>query len=530
MKLTDFNTDNQLGYAVAAATTVKYDLIELCGLTGEGLLVGTTDYAAVSNCTYGTSQTSTATGQVITHTTVHSQIGETYSRQQMAIDSSGNIFVLTCYSSSTGITLKKYAPSGALLGSVDVDTTATTTYSLRLVTLSNGNLCVSYNISSTLKYAIYDTNLLEVKALTTLSATALLYSDVIALSGGGFAAVFAMSGTPLESKLATFDNAGTAVLAATIVWTRTGTTGNQFHRITQLSSGNIAYAISSVNTVSSIGLYYGVTDVSGAIVKAFTSLDATSISIAPELVSNGAGYFAIARPNSTNQVAWVFNNAGTEQGSSFSSATSAGNTTAKTKLVASGTTMYLLWHKSSTSKAMVTSIPITGTGHVTGTVTTPTTQYNFYLDAFYEDGYIVAVSMPGASAIAPQMWVVDTATMQLVNSAGTTFGTAASASSGTQPRVLSGGDRTFIAVYDYTSTSGTFLCAGKWANTAILGVAEADTATASSIPLRVQAGAYKINTINGTKSKAFDMSATNLVGNKGAMVANGFVTLTGIGV
>jgi len=530
MKLTDFNTDNRLGYAVADATTVKYDLVELCGLTGEGLLVGTTDYAAVSAVAYGTAQTSAATGQVVGHTQVHTQVAETYSRQQIVIDNSGNIFILTCYTTDQGITLKKYSPAGTLLGSVNVDTTSTVTYSHRLVTLSNGNLCIAYTISSTLKYAIYDTALLEVKAVTTLSATVLLYSDVIALSGGGFAAVFAMSGTPLETKLATFDNAGTAVLAATIVWTRTGTTGNQFHRIVQLSSGNIAYAISSVNTVSSIGLYYAVTDISGAIVQAFTSLDATSKTYPPEIVSNGAGYFAISRPNTTNQIAWVFNNAGTEQGASFTSASSGGTSVGKTKLVASGTTMYLLWHKSSGSSVMVTSLPITGTGHVTGTVTTTTTQYNFYLDAFYEDGYIVAVSMAGSGAVAPQMWVVDVATMLLINPAGTTFGTAASSSNGTQPRVLSGGDRTFVAVYDYTSTAGTFLCVGKWANTAVLGVAAADTAAASSIPLHVLAGAYKINSINGTKSKAFDMSATALVGNKGAMVANGFVTLTGIGV
>ena len=531
MKLTDFNTDDKYGYLTADANTTKNDLIEVCGLTGEGLLVGTTDYAAVGTVTYGTSQTSTATGRVVAHTSVHSNVAETYARQPVVLDSSGNIFVLTCYSTTTGATLKKYSPTGVLLGSVDVDTTGTNSYSSRLVTLSNGNLCVTYNISGTLKYAIYDTALLEVKALTTLSATALLYSDAIALSGGGFAAVFAMSGTPLESKLATFDNAGTAVLAATTVWTRTGTTGSQYHRIVQLSSGDIAYGISSSNTVASIGLYYGVTDVSGVIVQAFTALDATSRQHAPEIVSNGAGYFAIARPNSTNQVAWVFNDAGTEQGSSFSSATSAGTTTInsnKIKLVATSTTMYLLWHESSTSNVKVTSIPITGTGYITGTVTTTTTQYNFYLDAFYEDGYIVATSMAGSGAAALQMWVVELATMQLVNLAGTTFGTAPATTSGTKPRVLSGGDRTFIAVYDHTTTAGTFLCAGKWASTAVIGVAAATTTAASAIPLHVLTGAYKINALKGTKAKAFDMSAATLAGNKGTMLASGSVILTGI--
>jgi len=150
--------------------------------------------------------------------------------------------------------------------------------------------------------------------------------------------------------------------------------------------------------------------------------------------------------------------------------------------------MYLIWAANATSAEMVTSLPITGTGHVSKSVTTTTTQYNFYIDAFYEDGYIVAISMSGGTGVAPQMWVIDTTTMLLVNAAGTTFGTSGS-TNGVYPRVLSGGDRTFVALYDYTSTAGTHLCAGKWASTAVIGVAAATTTAASAIPLHVLAGA-----------------------------------------
>ena len=528
MKLTDFNTDDKYGYLTADANTTKNDLIEVCALTGEGLIVGNTDFAAVGNVSYGTSQTSAATGQVIAHTTIIAGQTTAYGRQAMIINSTDFLFAVSTYSTTSGVKLTKYSSAGVLVNSVDIDTTATATYNHQLILLSNGDLCVLYSIGSVLKYAIYDNNLVVVKSLTSIVGS--LSSDYWAatgLSGGGFAAVYQVTGTPLESRLVTFNNAGTAVLSATAVWTRTGTTGLQYHTLTQLSSGNLAYAISSANTVACIGLWYGVTDTSGSIVQAFTVLDTTSQTTLPELVSNGAGYFAIARPNGTNQLAWVFSNAGAVQGAGFTAATAAGSSNLKTKLVASSTTMYLIWARSSDTKEVVSALPITGTGYTTGVVTTTTTQYNFYIDAFYEDGYIVGTALPG-TAVAPQVWVISAANLALVNLAGTTYGTAPSAASGSYPRIMSVGDRTFVAMYDYNSTAGTFFTAGKWASTAVIGVAAATTTAASAIPLHVLTGAYKINSINGTKAKAFDMTATTLAGNKGTMLASGSVILTGI--
>jgi hypothetical protein len=95
--------------------------------------------------------------------------------------------------------------------------------------------------------------------------------------------------------------------------------------------------------------------------------------------------------------------------------------------------------------------------------------------------------------------------------------------------IISGGGRAFISVYDVQSTSATRLIAGKWANTAILGTAAADTAIGALIPLNVLPGAYKTTPMGGSSLKAFDITTNPIGGNKGTMVGGNSVILQGIG-
>lgn len=527
MKLTDFNTEGKLGFITSGEALTRKDPVYLDGLSGKGFKCDTTDYAAVGALTYGTAQTTAGTGMIVAQTSIIADRINAYARQAVVRNSSGHIFTAAGYSGANGVTLTKFSATGQVLGSVNVDTAAATSRNHHVLELSNGNIAVIAIINGELRYAIYDTNLTVVKALTSIDASAKFYFSACALSGGGFAIVYQVSATPLLSNLVTYNNSGDAVLATTNVWTRTGTTGDQYHKIAQLSDGNLAYAISSVNTVSSIGLYHGVTNTSGTIVAAFAALSAVSAAWYPEL-SIMTGYYAISRPDGTDQKGFVLSNAGALQGAEFSAATTAGNAGNKTKLVNDGTAFYLIWHRNSDSKCMLSKLPTTGTGYTTAIITTSTTQYDSFLDAFCENGYICAAST-FATNTAPTMWVIDITAMALVNTSGTTFGSVPGTTGGSYLRLISGGDRAFIAMYDHSTTAGTFLCIGKWAQTAVLGVAATTVAADASVALNTLAGCYEMNAIVGSASKAFDMTTNALVGNKGTLVAKGACTLRGIG-
>jgi len=524
MKLSDFNPTQNTSSLIAGESMATKDLGEIDGYLGKAYKVRVSNFAAIGNMDYGTAETSAATGRIVAQTSVVASQSVAYARQAVAINSSGNIFTLTDAAANAGLRLSKFSPDGGLLGYVDI-ATAGQRYNHHILLLSNGNIaCVAYY--SGIEYAVYDANLVNVAALATVAASPAAYFAACALSGGGFAVLYQQNANPLLSCLKTYDNIGANTLAETTVWTRTGTTGAQYHKMLQLSSGNLAIAVSSNNTVSSIGLYYGVITTAGVIVKAITSLDTTgSMSWYPNLAVM-TGYFAVSMANGTDQKAYIFDNSGTQQGSAFSAATTAGNGLNKTKIVSDGTAFWLIWQRNSDSKCCTTKLPTSGTGYTTAITTTSTTQYSFYVDAFYDNGLICAISMNGTNT-APTFWVISTATGGLVDPAGTTFGVAPGTSGGSFPRVIAGGDRSFISLYDYVSTAGTMLCVGKYAKTAVIGVVQAAAAASSTVRMYSQAGAYEINAVNGAAA-GFDHTGNSLVGNKGAILPLG-VTLRGIG-
>lgn len=527
MKLSDFNPTQNTSSLIAGEAIAAKDLVETWASDGKAYKVSISNYSAVGNVDYGTAQTSTATGRIAAQTSVVASDTQAYSRQAVVTDSNGSVFTLTDAGASVGLRLSKYAPSGDLLGTVAI-ATATQRLNHHILLLSNGNIACVTAVSTDLEYAVYDANLTVVKSLTTGPGITSHYFAACSLSAGGFAILYQMSGgTPLLSNIVTYDNTGTAVLSATNVWVRTGTTGTQYHRMLQLSNGNLAVAVSSANTAASIGLFSAVINTSGGIVRAFTSMDVTgSMGWYPELAVM-TGFFAVSMATASNQIAYVYNNAGTLQGSNFTAATTAGNLILKTKMISDGTAFWLIWHRSSDTACCVTKLPTSGTGYLTNVVTTTTTQYNFFLDAFYENGVICAVSMANTGNTAPTMWLISTVTGFLRNTAPTTFGVVPGTTNGKHPRVIAGGDSSFIALYEYATTAGTHLCIGKYAKTAVIGVAQSSAAAAAAVRMFSQAGAYEINAVLGT-SVAFDHSTTATVGNKGTILPRS-VTLKGIG-
>lgn len=525
MRLSDFNPTQNTSSLVAGESLATKDLAEIDGYYSKAYRVRVSNYAAIGNVDYGTAETDAATGRIVAQTSVVASQSVAYARQALITDSSGNIFTLTDAAAGAGLRLSKFSPAGALLGYVDI-AAATQRYNHQILLLSNGNIaCLAYS-GSNVEYAVYDANLVNVAALATVAASPNAYFAACALSGGGFAVLYQKNSNPLLSCIKTFNNSGANVLAETTVWTRTGTTGTQYHKMLQLSSGNLAIAVSSNNTVSSIGLYCGVITTAGAIVKAIASLDATSGMSWYSNLAVMTGYFAVGMANGTDQKAYIFDNAGTQQGSPFSAATTAGTGFSRTKIISDGAAFWLIWHRNSDSKCCTTKLPVSGTGYTTVVTTTSTTQYNFHIDVFYDNGLICAISMTGTNT-APTFWVISTVTGGLVDSAGTAFGVAPGTSCGTFPRVIAGGDRSFVASYDYVSTASTLLCVGKYAKTSVIGVVQSAAVADAKVRMYSQAGAYEINAVLGSVA-GFDHTTNSLTGNKGAILPLG-VTLRGIG-
>lgn len=522
--------DRQVFQLSAGAAIAEDDAIEI-GPEGKAYPVVTTDYAAVTNCNYGTAQTSTATGRIFAQTQVHNADAHQDIRLAVAQGDDGSIFCASAYSGSQGLKLTKYSAAGGLLGTITLSSAGTNFTAQQVSVLSNGNILVgAMKGSGDVQFAILSPGLETVASLTTVSAA---YSPsgipaFLALSGGGFAVIYQPStGGGLDTEIATYSDTGAVVQAATVIWTRSsGSVGYPMYAAAQLSNGNIAIAAGmiGVGSGSYTGQFHGVVTTAGASVLAFAQIDSTvtSISYSPQ-VAVLAGYYAVFFGNGTDIKAYVYNNSGTLQGAQFS-ATSSQGSYPYGKLVADvgNTCFWAIYAVTTGTKEMCAKIPVTGTGYTSIDVTMATTQYNHGIDAFCENGLIIALSNMG-SAVAPVLFAINTASGSLVNSAGTTVGTAPT-SGGLFIRAISGGDCAFVLFYNYGNSASQNLVAGKYANTSVVGMAAASAVQGDPVSIKQNAGTYVCNTLKGTASVAFDhTSGSNIYGNKGALLTNGVV-------
>lgn len=521
------DSEGVLGRVKAGEAITMNDLVYNDEITSKVFKVRCTDSAVINNVTYGTAQTNASTGQIFTSSALGQKFPAGQITRNPVVVTANNQQIATLSGSAggaTGIRINRFRSDGTSINTIEVDTTASAATNPIILKLSNGNIVSAFVLGGSIKYIVHDSYFTEVKALTSLVAVASSGFDMIALSAGGFAIVYHDNADNTKNKLVIFDNTGTITTAAVDVWTRTGTTGDQFHTMVQLSNGNIAIAINSVNTVSSIGLYYSIFSILGVQVKAMDVLDAVSQATRPE-ISQLTGYFSIARVNGANQKAFVFNNAGTLQGAEFSAATTTGTGYNKTRLINNGTSFYLLWHRSSDSKFILTVLPITGTNYINSIISPSSAPYNLFIDAFCEEEVIVvAYGLSGATKC--KFAVISIPSLALLNSSSTDYGDSATTTNSSNfIRIIPNGDRSFISVYDFTTTSpaadGLNISSGKYARTAISGIAKASGALNASIPIKTVAPFNEINTISGSPGKAFDHTSGALVGNKGTVTLSG---------
>jgi hypothetical protein len=535
--IADFLTNNPANGAGkfqvrAGALLALNDGIQL-GVDGKGYPIKTTDYSVVTNCTPGTPITSTATGQIVAETTLGGTAPLAIHRQAVALDSDGSIFAVGTNSTTNGVKVYKYSPTGALLKSAVVDTTASLTNCVSIGILSNGNIVVAYIVGqdpAPAKFAILTPNLQPVVAATLIgnaagSGLGFSYgwqlSNLVTLDNGGFAVCYQAAAPVTSQMLSIYDNAGAAVYNAAVK-TWTGVTNPVYTRIAKLSDGNIVIACRSMFTTSA-GMWHGIFSPVGAPVLAMALINAGVVTNNAMIsISVGANFYSLARYENGNVVAYVYSNAGALQGAPFTAATTTPANSNQIKLLWDGTQFLFLWQNSNGSLMQFTKLPTAGAGYTTYDITATTSQYNSYIDAFYENGIIVGVSQ-GVGAARPFVWSVYVETGTLVADAVNLFGSTPT-TLGSTHAVIAGGDFSFICLYDYGSTAALNLFVGKYGNTSIIGAALAAAGVNTLVSVGQGTGAYAINQLRGSPSRSFDhTSGANIYGNKGAILRNGLV-------
>lgn len=490
-------------FLTAGATIANEDLLEI-GSDGKAYPVTDASGAVVAN--KGTNvyaETQVAAGY----------LNEFGPRNAMLKDAQGNVYVIANTSAYNNIAVYKYSSSGTLLASVGAGAlgTGTTynTYCNYLRSLSNGNILVVWADNDTgqkLKFAILSTSLAVIKTATNVGTGPYgLTIGVTTLSGGGFALVYDNYTTNTQVRLATFDNAGNAVLAPTTIGTKTAV--GAYCYVAELSNGNLAVSYSQNS-----GQFYGVFTTGGVQVLGFTSLSGYPGNAWME-ISVIAGTFCIASVNAAqNGIAYtVCNNAGAVLGTQTVTASSIYGWPYH-KLMNDGQNYYGVYSNSATSYLAVATIPTTGASITS--VDFSSTGYNFAIDAYLSGSNIVWVAISNGGT-APYYGV------HTLTGAQVTAATALGAGNTTGMRniaVLDGGSSTLIGYWSWSSTSACKLIRKKVFNTAILGVADYAAAAGATVGLLYGSGAYRINALNLTAPLAFDHSATTIVGNKGTLL------------
>jgi hypothetical protein len=498
------------GYAIAIKDLVLF------GPMGRAYPAVRTDYAVVANAGAAV----VAQASIIATTTPRG-------RHAVYVDTDGSIYVANPYSTLNGTKIYKYSAMGLLLGTLDIDTAAADMCPMKIGKLSNGDFVVTSHNAGILQFAIFTAKLVLVAGPTTGGtmegpANKAECYDMITLSGGGFAWCYTNNSVTTDTRLAIFSNTGSVVYAATTVGViASGISG--FYAMVQLSNGNIVIAKNNTNGGTQ-GIYYMIRSNVGASVLAITYEVVTTGSYVP-LISAMTNNFCIATHDSTNVLAYVYNLAGTRQGAGMSVASSQvwGAANYRAKLLNDGTQFWLLANLTASSTYIwVSKIPAGGTNYVNTMTDIATGQA--VLDAFIDtySGLLVIARAGGASAELNKVATYNLTTGTTIENL-TGYGTAPTTNSGTSlAAVQAGGDFAMVSVYDYSSTSGNYICVTKFASSAIVGVAGGAAAAAATVYVQEAVGTYANNLIVGTGTKAFDhTTGTNIQGNKGTAGING---------
>lgn len=419
-------------------------------------------------------------------------------------------YVATPLNSSGGLVVTKLSSAGAALGSVTLDSVATSALqSPCIAKLSNENFVAVWESTTSgfLYFAVFDKywGVVVAKTLIDTADTVKFTFDVVPLSGGGFAVAYSKN----NPFLAVYSNTG-AVVRAGAALTNAAAFGMaaQSIALTQLSNNNIAVAIGT--NADAKKLAYAITTAAGVSVVGCTMINvvAGSVNYNDVQISSLPGYFCCTQQDQTHTTAYVLSNAGVIQGAPLTDGGSGVVTVAC--LVNDGTNFWLGYGTDQTV-SVIACLPVTGVGFTSFSVTTQLA--GPVRDFFYDRGFIVLVDTVNVyvMSVSPTNKLALLSTLS-ASATGTTESVA----------MYAGGDSTLVLL-NLSGTTVTSVITIKYANTAIAGVALQSVAPGNDGAVTsfiTGSGGFLNNGITGSPVKPFDQSAANILGNKGMLFSN----------
>lgn len=487
-------------FLVAGSAIANEDLLEI-GSDGKAYPVSDPTGAVIANKNTNIfAQTSIANGYYSGNS----------GRNPVTRDAQGNLYVVANNSSASDIVVRKYSPAGGLLVSVSATTLGTVNYSVYCATikiLSNGNILVVWSNSQSgqkLVFAILSPAMVVLKTATLIGNGPYgLVFGCTTLASGGFAVTYDDYSNNTLLRLATFDNAGTAVLAPTTIQTKAG--AGCYSWVIQLSNGDLAIAYSQASSQT-----YGVFTTAGVQVSAFTNLS-TYPGLAWIELSTINGTFCIVGSDNggSNLLYRVCSNAGTVLGTQTLQAVS-GVSDPKYKLTNDGQNYYGIHSNSGNSWLVLVKIPVTGASNTVMNLSS--TGYNFGVDFIIISGNVVWVAGDNGGGtvyygVNSLNGVQVTSAAQLGNNGDTWIAS-----------IIDSGSSTFTAYWNYVGGNVSYIIRKKALNTALLGVADFAAPAGQTVGVYYQVGAYRINGLPISSPLTFDHSSAVIPGNRGTLL------------
>jgi len=513
------------GMNAGRAAIAQQALVQAGGPGNEAWPVMTSDFAAQ------------AAPFTVAPANVIAEAVNNYMSWPQAQDALGNTYVLTPNASSQGVVATKYSPTGAQLAQQTIDATTAAMSSLRLLALSNGYFAATYvnNATGGVKFSIFDAQLDLVVSPAAVATGALFgstaYVDSCLLpSGAGFAIVYQNS-AKTALMLQTYTNAGAAGLAATSIQALGGTAALAYMRMGVASTtGNLIVAMRTTATPAGTSFVI-VNPTTGANVVANTVMDSTATAGFCFLSIMNGGGFCLVDANGTNLKAAVYSDAGAQQGSTFTGATTLNSSTFRQVEISSGdgVNFWLAYILSAGGLQMVqlgtngTASGMNPAAIATGTFTTTTA---IGMAVANNVAFMLAASSATGGQSYAEIGLAD-ATLGISEAYlignPTSIGAAAGTTGAYWPSVRSVGDFTATLLFDHQSTAAIIFSIVKWAASSIQGVACAAVAAGSqgTVNINPGPGSYPTTGQNGTSGLAFDHSQAAIPGNRGTVFAAG---------
>lgn len=487
-----------LSPTLTAGTAIALGQLVELGPDGLAYPCQVSDYATVSSVSTLLAETSIPAGYVLAN---YNNSGQVATEGQ-----DGTYYVLSAQSSNTGLALSRFSAGGALLGSVAVDSVASTCSAVSVFTLPNGNIgVVWYQATAKAQYAVYGPNLkAAVKAPTVPTAGGTSSGNglsVCTLAGGGFALIYNTGAN--SASLTVFDNTGTQQATVSIA-----TTLGSGHFLAQLSNGNIA-----VSWVNSGTAYFAIYTTAGVSVVAATASVATYGYNPTIAVANGC--FAIGGPatSSTGSIA-VYNNAGVQQGATYT--TPGIQTYQSFHFTSDGTNFWAVYIYATSGEIFY--VKITSAGAAT-TYDSLQSTLGPVLNQTTFDGYGNVVSIISGGTLTAIQYVVFNINLLSAIQAPTPVDGAATQTY--QHYVVALGDGAAVFIGTLVGNGPGYQKIIKYMNTAIQGPAMAAAAAGASVTVDGIQGFKSISNLRGAPVKYFDHRSTSVgPGNAGNINCN----------